>query len=394
MKTLNEKRRCLQIKKATRKAPKRNQKNLKKRLQKAIRSRLVKHLYLGKSTASFIANAVCALISARAIWLKIIAQASENNGSKATSFVRRLQRFFCSFSICYVLLSTLLYRSLGSKRVTIILDRTNWKYGNKNINILVAAALYKRPGQQQASAVPLVWEVFSKRGNSNTPERIDIMQKVFRAIGGKENIEMVLADREFIGSDWIQFLHDNNIPFVIRIKKMMYVEFEGKTINALGLIGTVKQDTEVAYNVKINGILVQLVATRSSENDLVVTIASMSVKGRVLNEYRKRWLIELFFKSIKSQGFAFEQTHITDSDRIKALFALVALATLVCVLAGSFKASYKKIPIKNHGRPAFSIFTYGLDFVRELFRGELPTWLPKKTFFLQETQRLKQPFLL
>jgi len=45
------------------------------------------------------------------------------------------------------------------------MDRTNWKVGKVDINILMLAVAYK------GVAFPLLWELLPKQGNSNTEER-------------------------------------------------------------------------------------------------------------------------------------------------------------------------------------------------------------------------------
>ena len=77
-----------------------------------------------------------------------------------------------------------------------------------------------------------------KKGNSNTDERIALIKRFLKQFG-KENIEGILADREFvlhltlgaclsliytwwdgfIGSKWLKFLNKEEIVFFIRIKK-------------------------------------------------------------------------------------------------------------------------------------------------------------------------------
>ena len=61
------------------------------------------------------------------------------------------------------------------------MDRTNWKLGKLNINILVLGIVYKR------IAFPIIWISLSKQGNSNTAERITLMER-FLAILGAEKI--------------------------------------------------------------------------------------------------------------------------------------------------------------------------------------------------------------
>ena len=49
------------------------------------------------------------------------------------------------------------------------MDRTNWKFGSKYINILVLAVTYK------GVAFPILFMVEPKAGNSSIQQRIDII---------------------------------------------------------------------------------------------------------------------------------------------------------------------------------------------------------------------------
>ncbi len=51
------------------------------------------------------------------------------------------------------------------------LDRTNWRIGRKEINLLVLAVATRR------YRVPLIWTVLGKAGNSNTKECISLMKR-------------------------------------------------------------------------------------------------------------------------------------------------------------------------------------------------------------------------
>ena len=360
-----------QSKKNTQK--KQSKKNVKKKLLRKIRSDLVNNLGWNTSTANRAGSLIIGLLSTASVWHKRIVEAMMN-ANQIESDVRATQRFFASTHIDYNQYSRMIYDMLkiGGK-ITIVLDRTNWKFGRVHINIFVATVLCKAEGQDQSFAVPIVWDVLDKAGTSNTQERKKLMREIL-AIVGSENIEVVLADREFIGHEWIQFLLENSIPFIIRIRNDMYVMHGGKRVNASSLFTGVKYNEKLIYSVTFNGIQVQLAGTRSIEGELVVVIASMEVPGDLLNTYRLRWLIELFFKSIKSQGFNIENTHMTDPARIKLLFALISYATMLVVQAGMVRNHVKKIKVKNHGRPTYSLFTYGLDLWRTLFRGTVPSY--------------------
>ena len=72
------------------------------------------------------------------------------------------------------------------------MDRTNWKYGCKNINYLVISIAW------QGSSIPIVWICLMKSGgNSNTEERITLMKRLLELIPA-EKIDSLLADHTLI----------------------------------------------------------------------------------------------------------------------------------------------------------------------------------------------------
>ena len=87
--------------------------------------------------------------------------------AKVESTYRRLQRFFQHVILGEDWSARLVIRMLGlSGTWTLCLDRTNWKIGRKEINLLVLAVATRR------YRVPLIWTVLGKAGNSSTKERI------------------------------------------------------------------------------------------------------------------------------------------------------------------------------------------------------------------------------
>lgn len=75
---------------------------------------------------------------------------------------------------------------------TIAMDRTNWKFGDSNINALVIAIVY------DGLAFPMLYKLMDKRGNSHTKERIEIMDWFIRLFG-RGAMKHLVADREFVG---------------------------------------------------------------------------------------------------------------------------------------------------------------------------------------------------
>ena len=89
------------------------------------------------------------------------------------------------------------------------LDRTNWKLGSRDVNILVLAIVMQR------FRVPLMWSLLDHGGNSSTGQRIALMRRYLRLFE-VSSIDALLADREFVGARWLEFLNENNVPFVVR----------------------------------------------------------------------------------------------------------------------------------------------------------------------------------
>ncbi|WP_194848413.1 hypothetical protein [Candidatus Neptunochlamydia vexilliferae] len=127
--------------------------------------------------------------------------------AKQSSRYRRLQRFFEGFTIEVAVVSKLVYRLFGFDKVYLTMDRTNWKWGKCHINILMLGIVYK------GIAIPILWTLLGKAGNSETAERIDIIAR-FINLFGEGKILGLLADREFVGAKWFKWLNQRNIPFL------------------------------------------------------------------------------------------------------------------------------------------------------------------------------------
>ena len=90
-----------------------------------------------------------------------------------------------------------------------------------------------------------------------------------------------------------------------------------------------------------------------------------------MEQYKKRWKIEVLFEALKSRGFNFEDTHLKDEKRLDTLFAILAIAFCWAYHVGAWRHTVKSIRVKKHQRPAQSIFRYGFDLIRNaLFNPE------------------------
>ncbi len=156
------------------------------------------------------------------------------------------------------------------------------------------------------------FSMLPKRETSNTQERIDLVQRYINLFDA-DTIDCLLADREFVGERWVNWLNDNCIRYFIRIRDNSF----------------------------------------NKPEDAVET-------------YRQCWQIETMFKAMKSVGFNIETTHLSDIERIEKLLLIVMMAFLWCYNIGEFvHRNLKPIRVLRHGRKEKSIFRYGLDILTE-----------------------------
>jgi transposase len=216
-------------------------------------------------------------------------------------------------------------------------------------------------------AIPLLWVFLDKRGNSNSLERIALL-KHFLCAFGRERIQCLTADREFIGTDWVKFLKRQRIRFRIRLKRNTLVSNPSATseMSAFRFFQHTRigETRLLSQPRRVWGMTVFVVGMRI-KNDYLILITN-EAPDTALEDYAHRWEIETLFGCLKSRGFNFEDTHLTKLERISKLLGVLTLALCWCLLIGEWLHEHKPIAIKKHGRRAKSLFRHGLDRLRNI----------------------------
>ena len=307
---------------------------------------------------------ITALCKIKTINYDRLAYGFDTKAAKSSSY-RRIQRFMKEFEFSMKLVSTLIFNLLPLQSgLVLVLDRTNWKFGSQNINILMLGISYKNV------AFPLMFKMLDKRGNSDTQERIELINKYIEWFGS-ETIDCLLADREFIGNEWLGFLNQNNIRYYIRIRNnfKIYSYQKQKEIKAFWLFNHLKVGVFYHYPkiVELHGQRCYLSGSKTIDREgkmEFLILVSFNKPEQAMEYYRQRWQIETLFRGLKSSGFNIEDTHVTDLQRLERLFLLTMIAFVWCYKIGDYiDQNSKPIKIKTHGRKAISVFKYGLDFL-------------------------------
>ncbi len=243
------------------------------------------HFGLSKTRLETLAVLLVGLANCRTVNLSHLASQFPGDAKHESNY-RRLQRFFQFEHLDGDVAARLIMQMLNLNRPRLLaLDRTNWKLGSRDVNILVLAIVTRR------FRVPLMWTLLDHAGNSATAQRIELMERYLRLFGAP-SIRALLADREFVGAEWMNFLNKNNIPFVIRLKEDMLIRLaDGSRRQFRTLLRKPRRGTWEGWLMGMDGSpdnQLRCAAKRIKGGELLIVATNLDDAGRGLNLYRKR----------------------------------------------------------------------------------------------------------
>jgi hypothetical protein len=300
------------------------------------------------------------LFCVRTINLTQIATAFQTDAKEASAY-RRIRRFFATFSFDVSLIVSLILRIFPLEgKFLLILDRTNWKWGKTPINILMLSVAY------QGISIPLFWASLDREGASAPDDRIPLLKRVLEKFG-LDKIEALVADREFVGKKWFQYLVESKIPFVIRIKDRFLADGirEGYPVPIRELCKQLGRKRKLVNHQVVLWGYELFISIRWGKNAREPMVVVSNFKfGDPLGLYKRRWGIETLFGCLKTRGFRMEDTHMTDGDRIEKLVFILAIAFCWAYRLGELQEQLSPIAVKTHGRKEKSVFRAGMDLIR------------------------------
>lgn len=326
-----------------------------------LRQTLKPHLGWHGARLSFLSLFLIALLRVKTINLAELATGFRNQAKNESNY-KRLQRFFRHFDLNYPLIARVIVALIDVPQPWVLsLDRTEWSFGQIRFNILMLGLVHN------GVAYPLVWQMLDKKGNSDTEERLDLLDR-FLAIFPEAQVAYLTADREFVGSEWLSYLLlEPSLPFRFRIRESDKISDGKKRLRASVLFAHLQPGQQQVLSGRrwVWGRSVYVAALRLEDGELLVVISSDSPQTMIA-DYGRRWGIETLFGMFKTRGFCLESTHFIEPERLSQLLALLALALCWAIKTGEWLHQHRPLKIKKHGRLAKSIFRYGLDYLRSI----------------------------
>ena len=328
---------------------------------RSLEQKLAANLDWHGARIKFLARFISALITTRTVNLAQLATVFAG-AAKPASHYQTCHRFLKNFDLPLAAIARFIVRLLGTEGDwTLAVDRTNWKFGKTELNLLMLALIH------EGIAYPLIWFSLDKAGNSHTDERI-LLLELFLSLFRQEQVATLVADREFVGKTWLEWLAAHELPFQIRVKENAQVTARGRTQALREWFRHASEQHPVVRKkpCQMWGGSYYFSGFRRPDGEYVIVV-SPTYEPAALAQYRRRWGIETLFGALKTRGFNLEDTHVTKEDRLQKLVALLALTFCWCHRVGFWLHAQKALKKKKHGRLSQSIFRRGLDCLRRLF---------------------------
>ena len=293
--------------------------------QSSLCTLLAQHFPLDPRRLTVLSALILAVIQARSVVLYQLVQIVNLPGSDDTVY-QRLKRFV-QFTLPDLLVARFVLAHLqDEQQLLLVLDRTNWKWGSTDINILLLSVRWR------TFSLPLCWTLLPHSGNSNTATRIALVERLLPLLEGRK--VLLTADREFIGREWFVALRRMNISPVIRLRADSVVEGSPVWVRFKKLR---PGEVRVWYkSVHVYGVTLRVLACKNAFDETLF-LAYQGHVGPALKHYALRWTAENMHQALKSRGFFLESTHLTQPARVSTLLAVVALAFVWCCLVGEFE---------------------------------------------------------
>ena len=136
--------------------------------------------------------------------------------TRASSNYKRLNRFFQRYALrrFVILIVKLGLSLLGKLDIYLILDGSSWKEANGHDHYMTLCVVCR------GVAVPILWLNLRRSGASSQKQRMRLFKLAFKHFDLKGKV--LLADREYIGLDFFNFLVQSGLDFVIRARYTDY----------------------------------------------------------------------------------------------------------------------------------------------------------------------------
>ena len=208
-----------------------------------------------------------------------------------------------------------------------------------------------------------------KQGNSDHIDRIDLIE-LFIQVFGKDKIEVLLGDREFIGDLWLNWLEEQGIAYTMRIKEAgQYISnSRGIMVKAVDLLRPLTAGNKINLGKRRLGkdskTTHNLSAYRCHKTSELLVVVHSANLTNACELYKYRWQIETMFKAFKSSGFNLEDTKVVNYDKLETLISVMMISFVISYEVGDDYEDDHPQKLKKHGYKAVSTYKIGINLIK------------------------------
>ncbi|MBE9229079.1 IS4 family transposase [Phormidium sp. LEGE 05292] len=250
---------------------------------------------------------------------------------------RHIQRFLALSKLSVLALWFPIIKEVISRQIKpgsqliIALDRTQWKENN----VLMVSAIH------QKRAFPLFWMLLDKKGACNFTEQKQVLRPVIRLLSKYKLV--IIGDREFPSIELAQWLHRQDLGFVLRQKcTTTFRSYRQKfqplsTIPIQPGIHLFYEHISLTQKKGFNRFNLAVSWKRryksKQESEPWYLLTNLPDLKSAIRVYSQRYGIEAMFKDCKTGGYNLEDSQASP-ERLINLILLIALAMTSAWLPG------------------------------------------------------------
>ena len=168
------------------------------------------------------------------------------------------------------------------------------------MNILLLSAVWN------GFSLPLMWPLLPHGGASDSRVRESLVERFLTLCPG-QSVRCLLADREFVGRHWFQFLDQHGIAPCIRLPARATIGTHRLPVWAVFKNLQVGEVRVWRRQTLIYGVSLRVVATKNAAGETLY-LAYRGHVGPNLRRYAQRWQAENLHSALKTRGFNLEDT--------------------------------------------------------------------------------------
>jgi len=235
----------------------------------------------------------------------------------------------------------------------------------KGCMCLMFSAVYR------GRAIPLIWNVVKKKkGHFKETEHVNLLIKLKSILPANAEVT-ILGDGEFDGTQWQEKIRFYSWRYVLRTAKNTLLENKEGEKYTPKQVAIEKGDSLFIEDLRFGGDKygpVNMLFWHGEAYDEPLFLVTNIDDGYLVKSYYiKRFLIETFFRDIKSKGFNIQKSGLRAPEKLSRLLMCCCLAFILGILSGvKAKKSVFYDLVSEQYEKSLSLFQLGLNFIRKL----------------------------